>query len=138
MLRDRCTEASQRGDGPLALCGIIRPEGGDPDDPLARLRVLDQLGVDRQLVRTGRRKLAIEVQNSPCLRDRVGDEAGEDISLRMQLELEGGGDAEVAAAAAQRPEEVRMRLAVGGDELAIGGDEVDGEQVVDRHAVLAN
>ena len=38
----------------------------------------------------------------------------------MQPELEPGGDAEVAAAAADGPEQVRVLLLAGVDELAVG------------------
>ena len=49
-----------------------------------------------------------------------------------------GGDAEVAAAAAQPPEQLRLGLGVDVHPLAVGGHEVDGEQVVDGQAVLAH
>ena len=55
----------------------------------------------------------------------------------MEPEPEPGGDAEVAAPAADRPEEVGMRLVVDLEELAVRGHDLGGEQVVDRHAVLA-
>ena len=45
--------------------------------------------------------------------------------------------AEVAAAAAERPEEIGMLAFAGGDEGAIGQDDVGFEQVVDRESVIA-
>ena len=49
-----------------------------------------------------------------------------------------GGDPEVAAAAAQPPEELRLGLGVDVHPLAVGGHQVDGEQVVHGQAVLAH
>ena len=45
-------------------------------------------------------------------------------------------DAEVAAAAADRPEQVRVRVRVRAEDLPVGGHDVGGEEVVDRQAVL--
>src|SRR6266542_1654030 len=56
----------------------------------------------------------------------------------MQAVLEAGGDTEVAPAAADRPEQIRMVLSVGPQEPAVGGDDVGGQQVVDREPVFAN
>ena len=50
---------------------------------------------------------------------------------------ERGHDAEVAAAAADRPEEVRVLVGARPQQLAVGGDDVGGEQVVAGQAVLA-
>ena len=55
----------------------------------------------------------------------------------MQPEEEGGDDPEVATAAPQRPEEIRVLLLAGGDEAAVGEDDVGLEQIVDRQAELA-
>jgi hypothetical protein len=54
----------------------------------------------------------------------------------MQLELERGDDPEVAAPAAQAPEEVGVLLLARNDELTVGGDDIAREQVVDREAEL--
>ena len=56
----------------------------------------------------------------------------------MEPVLEACGDAEVAAATADRPEQVRLRLGVHAQELAVGRDDVGGQQVVDREPVLAD
>jgi hypothetical protein len=53
----------------------------------------------------------------------------------VELELEGGHHAEVAAAAAQRPEQVRVLRLAGGQEAAVGGDHVGRQQVVAGQAV---
>ncbi len=48
----------------------------------------------------------------------------------MHLEGEGGHHAEIAATAAQGPEEIGMVVRVDGEELAIGGDDFGGDDVV--------
>ena len=52
--------------------------------------------------------------------------------------FESCGNAEVAAATAQTPEQVRFGVGVGVDEFAVGGDQIDRHQVVDGQAVLAH
>ena len=51
---------------------------------------------------------------------------------------EAGCDPEVAAASPDRPEQVGFGLGVGADQRPIGGDDLGGEQRVDRQAVLAD
>src|SRR4030095_9788609 len=55
----------------------------------------------------------------------------------MELELELRNHAEVAAAAARAPIELRILASAGMHDLAVGRDDVDRLQVVDRHAELA-
>ncbi|MGH9183784.1 MAG: hypothetical protein ACRDZ9_08290 [Acidimicrobiales bacterium] len=43
----------------------------------------------------------------------------------VEAEREPGDDAEVAATAAKRPEQVGVLVAVGGADLAVGGDHLD-------------
>ncbi len=54
----------------------------------------------------------------------------------MEPELEPGDDTEVAAAATDRPEQIRLRLGVHPSHTTVGGHDVGGQQVVDREAVL--
>ena len=56
----------------------------------------------------------------------------------MQSEPERGDDAEVAAAAAQRPEQIGVLVGGRPDDAALGGDHVGGKQVVDGEPVLAH
>src|SRR5690606_29734079 len=46
-------------------------------------------------------------------------------------------DADVAAAAAQRPEQVGVRVGAGFDQATVGGDDVGFDQVVEREAEAA-
>src|SRR5690606_21423846 len=60
-----------------------------------------------------------------------------DLTDRVQPVLEPGHDAEVATAAAERPEEIRMRLGIDAQKLAVRGDDFSRQERVDRQAVLA-
>ena len=71
-------------------------------------------------------------------RRRQDEHASRDRVHRMEPELEARHDAEVAAAAADRPEEVRVALVVDLQDPAVGEDDLGGEQVVDRQALLAD
>src|SRR4029079_19765478 len=63
--------------------------------------------------------------------------AREDVLHRAQPVLEGGDDAEIAAAATQRPEEVLVLLLAGHDEAPGGQHDVGGLQVVEGKALAA-
>ena len=91
------------------------------------------------------------VDSSSGAASRLGDKPGDDIRRRrqdehsahdaidlVQPELEAGCHAKVAAAAADCPEQVRVRLGVRPQELAIGGHDLGGQQVVDGQTVLAD
>ncbi len=64
--------------------------------------------------------------------------ATEDLAGRVELELEPRDDTEVAAAAADRPEEIGMRVRARGDLPAVGRHDLDRLEGVDRQAVLAD
>ena len=55
----------------------------------------------------------------------------------VQLELEAGHDAEVAAAALERPEQVRVAVRAGDQKAPVRGHDLRGQQAVNRKAVLA-
>ena len=57
---------------------------------------------------------------------------------RVQPEVEAGDDAEVSAAAADRPEEVWLAVVVDLEDAAVGGHDLGAEEVVDREPVLAH
>jgi hypothetical protein len=57
---------------------------------------------------------------------------------RVEPVFEGGGDPEVAPAAPQPPEQLRLGPGVDVEGLAFGGDQVDRAQVVDGQAELAH
>ena len=71
-------------------------------------------------------------------RRRQEQHPADDLVDLVQAEPEPGRDPEVAAAAADRPEQVGLGLGVDATELAVGGHDLGREQVVDGQAVLAN
>ena len=76
-------------------------------------------------------------QHLGCPLDRPEHRAGVDLGDRVEPELDGGDDAEVAAAAAQRPEQGRLGVGVGAHQLAVGGDHLDRGDAVGGDAVGA-
>ena len=57
---------------------------------------------------------------------------------RLELELERGDDAEVAAATAQPPEQLGVAVGARAHEPAVGGDDVGAHEVVAGQALLAH
>ena len=122
-----------------AASGVARME----DDQRRELgpgavRGVHQPGEDRQVVRRVGHGVAVEAEQVGSGVDRVGDQAAGDHVDGMQAVGERGGDAEVPAAAAQRPEQVRVRGRVDLEDLAVRGHELDAQQVVGREAVLGH
>src|SRR6185503_1246998 len=82
------------------------------------------------------REVPIEAQCLAGLGQGVNYGSREHYPGGMEAELERGDDPEVAAAPAQTPEQVRVLFLAGSQELAVGGDDVGGKQVVAGQAVL--
>ncbi len=82
-------------------------------------------------------QLAPGLQHLGVALDRPPEDAGVDLGERVEGQLEGGHDPEAASAAAQRPEEVGLGVAVDAQRTAVGGHELDGEDAVRAQAVLA-
>ena len=87
-----------------------------------------------ELARGGRQEVAVDRQHLGAQLDRPERRPCDHRVDLVQPELERGDDAEVAAAAADRPEEVGMLVGAGAHLLAVGEHHVGGEQVVDREA----
>ena len=141
--RRALADRRERGLGVGDRAGV---HAGDRDRGLPAQLVRDAVLVgrgqedvgERDLVRRVDHEVAEAPQRLASLRARVEHEPAEDLGPdRVQRELERGHDAEVAAAAAQRPEQLGMLVGGGADRLAARGHELDGEQVVAREAVLA-
>ena len=78
------------------------------------VRRVDQPGEHRMLVRQRGREIAVEAQHLPGALERVRHEAAGDRGAdRIEPVLERGCHAEIAAAAADGPEQVRMLLSAG-------------------------
>ena len=92
----------------------------------------------RQLVGGLGVEIPVLLEHALRLGERVDDKAAEKIRTDLvKTELELRDHAEVAAAAAERPEEIRVLAGAGAHDIALGGDDLGGFEVVDRHAVLA-
>src|SRR4051794_31695147 len=76
-------------------------------------------------------------QQGRRVRELEEDRPAEDGGHRVQPVGEPGDDAEVAAPAAQCPEQVGVPVLVGGEHAAVGGDHLGGEQVVAGQPVAA-
>jgi hypothetical protein len=60
------------------------------------------------------------------------------VSISLELVLQTCDDPEVPAAAAERPEQVRVPLGIDVQPVAVRGYELRGEQIIDGQAVLAD
>ena len=144
-VRDRLRDLAERAHEALAFPD--RP-GGDRDEhgdllavPLLRdhgqrrrRRQVDEPG---DLVGRVGRPVAEHAQQVAARLARVEDRPGVDHRPeRMELELEPRDDAEVAAAAAQAPEQVGVLRLARVDEPAVGGDDVGADEVVAREPEL--
>jgi hypothetical protein len=137
-LGDRAAERAQRREQLCVALGLAGPHeanaGYRPAAPLRRqdrrLRLADP-GRERGRARCDRVQVPPAAQRRRRFldpeeqRDDVGP-AGD----RMEPELELGDDAEVAAAAAQAPEQLRVSGRVDAEPVALGGD-----QLIRRHVV---
>ena len=135
-------ERAQRLDhGRVALDGAVDHHDRAAADRLRDLRQRRQLH-DPERGRDVVGRVGGPLRRRPCStrsasRPVPDHEAGVDLGQRVEAELERGDDAEVAAAAAQRPEQLGVVVGVGADELAVGGDELDRGQAVGLQAVAA-
>ena len=92
-----------------------------------------------ELVRSVGDEVAVEVHDVGGVLGRPEHRSGDDGGAQwVQRETERAGDAEVPAAAAQRPEQVGVIVGRRADDLALGGDHLDLREVVDGEPVLAH
>jgi hypothetical protein len=94
------------------------------------------VGDHRQLL-GGRLGKGDELRDNPGA-GRQQQHAANDRGDRVQPVLEAGGHPEVATTATDRPEQVRVVVGVDAQELAVGGDQLGGQQVIDGQAVLSD
>ena len=144
-LGQRRCEGPERLERGLARGDVVRRVDEHHDD--RRLEVM-LLGHERQRRRRHDERDRREVlrrgfrdrdeAREDLLRQRQEQRPAEDPGDRVELEDEAGDDAEVAAAAADRPEQVGVAILAGDDDPAVGGDDLDRDEAVDRQAVLAD
>ena len=131
-------ELAGRRQHPLALVEVAVVAEQQRDQRVA-VRRGQQGGARLGLVGEGAAVVAVEAQHVAGGGARVEHHPAEHQRPdRVELVLERRDDAEIAAAAPERPEQVRMLVGAGGDERAVGGDDVGREQVVAGEAVLAH
>jgi hypothetical protein len=84
----------------------------------------------RQLIGKGRRPLAVDAEHVHCPLEREEEGAAEhDRADRVETELEARGDAEVAAAATQSPEQFLVLECARRHSLSVCGDDIGGDEV---------
>ena len=141
-VRDRLGECPERRQRALAVLDVTRVAHEGHHDGLAvglrrqerQRRRKHDVRDRRELLGSGR-CLRHEGGNDPGLR-REDQRAAKDRADLVQPEPKARRDTEVAAPASDRPEEVRVRLVVHLQKLAVGGHKLGRQQVVDRETVL--
>ena len=137
-------QAAERGVDVVRGGRLPGPDHHRQDDDLAVVLLGDErhrwavhhVRDRRQLVRS---RLGRGDEAGHGLRRRRQDEdAADDPGKLLEPIAEAGGDAEVPAAAPDRPEEVRLVVGVDSMELPVGGDDVGRQEAVDRQPVLAD
>ena len=125
--------SSRSGASTSAAASRVAEHRAVDDDELPAAEELGDLGQRRELHDPRARRDVLggagrprgpALQDALGLRPVPGHHARVGLGDRQQLELELGDDAEVAAAAAQRPEQVGLALGVDLDDLAVGGHEL--------------
>src|SRR5689334_7899080 len=74
----------------------------------------------------------------PGLRHGMHQHPTKKVSHGMQPVFEIGDDAELPAAAAESPEQIGILVLAGGEEVALGCDDVGADQIVAGHAMQAH
>ena len=97
-----------------------------------------EAGEHREIVGAAGHGVAVEAEHLRRRVDRMGDQPAGDHRDRLQPVRERRHDPEVAAAALQRPEEVGVGRLGHVDDVAVGGHELGGQQVVGREPVLGH
>ncbi len=134
---DRRSPLLERRELLLRLLGRAGVEDDEARELHPRaVRSVDERREDRQVVRDGRGHVAVEAEHLSRPLDRMADQAASDRRHRMEAELDRGSDPEVAAAAPQGPEQVRIGVGRDVEDATFRRDELDGEHVVGREAVL--
>ena len=143
-LGDRRGDRPERVERRVPVGRVAGPDEQDDDGLLA-----DLVGWDER----GRRERHDDRDRGQLLGRARGDrdEAPEDVGGRRQhecatehhpdrveLELEARHDPEVAATAADRPEEVLVLVRIGGQQPAVGGHDLDRLEGIDRQTELPN
>ncbi len=91
------------------------------------------------LIRQRCSAVAEELQQITGAIERVCDQAARDRGPdRMELKFEGSHHTEVASATANGPEQIGCFILACSQDLAFGGDQLDGAKIVQGEAILAH
>ena len=142
-VRDRRREGPEWCQRPLPRFGVACPghQGHQPGSAVLvgrderHRRDLHDIGDRRELV--GSRLRGGHEPGDHLRRGRQEEHAPDDRRQLVQPVLEARHHPEVAATAANRPEQVGLVLRVGAHQLAVGGDHIGRQDVVDGQAELA-
>jgi len=135
-VNQRAAELPQGLEDALALGDVATVARDDPDDGSA-IRSMQKRGVRRDLVGGGYdivTEVADDIDGGVA---RIDEKAAEHRMYRVGLEFERRDHSEVPAPAAESPEEILVLMGAGGEDFAVGGDYLAGQQIVDGHSVLA-
>ena len=130
----------------LAARPLVAEVGRLDDDHLAAAEHLGHLRDRRDLEQPAERRhvlgrvarpLGPRAEHLAGALHRPDQPPGERLGDGVERDLELGHDAEAPTAAAKRPEEVRVRLRVCAENLAVGGDDLGREHARRGEAVLA-
>src|SRR5882762_2310686 len=100
---------------------------------------MSQRSEEHMLVRQRCGAFAVEPQHIAGAIERVGDQAARDLRpYGMQLIFEARRHAEIAASAAYGPEQIGSLVLAGPYRVALGGDELDGHEIVEGETMLAH
>ena len=142
-VEDRLAERADRRHRLLGAREVAAVADDHRADPLAvplgrderRSGRADDVQPHRQLARCRTGERAVRVEDLRGTLEREGDQAAEHGRADVvQAEGELGDDTEAGARAAERPEQVGVLVAAGPADLAVGGDDLGLEQVVDGPA----
>ena len=132
-------EARRRRIGRPGVGGLDGDEGAAAEGrgDVVDVRDAQQAGDGGQLDGRDPGPVAPAPQDLVGALDRPQHRAGVELGDRMEEQLDRHHDAELLAATPEGVEEVGLAGEVGADELAVGGDELDGRDAVAREAVEA-
>ena len=146
-VHERGPEPAERTDGTLTLLDRSGVAAGHGDRrPEVEVPVDDRQRRDRaepddvpELVRCAGGEVAVEAQDVGRVLGRPEHRSGHDGGAdRVQREPERADDAEVPASASQGPEQVGVIAGRRPQDLALGGDHLGLDEVVDGEPVLAH
>ena len=129
--------SEKRREARFALFRRTAPGRHDHDHRRA-VRAGDESNLHRQFCRARRPQCRRSLEDGSGLGEGINEHAGADARHFVQTVMHGGDDAEVSAAAAQRPIQLLLTVVAGDDDAPIGEHDLCGEEIVERQAEAAD